>query len=53
MVLLGKSPFALAQILPFAVLGVLFLITLYTFRKGFRHYVKTGSNRYKAIGHRR
>ena len=53
MVLLGKSPFHLAQVLPFIVLGILFLITLYTFRKGFKHYVKTGSNRYKDIGHRR
>ena len=53
MVLLGKAPFDMAKVLPFIVLGVLFLITSITFQKGFKHYVKEGSNRYKAIGHRR
>lgn len=53
MILLGKPPFMLASALPFIVLGALFLITLITFKKGFKHYVKTGSNRYKSIGHRR
>ncbi len=53
MVLLDKAPFDIAYILPFIVLAILFIITFFTFRKGFRHYVKTGSNRYKDIGHRR
>lgn len=53
MILLGKPLFQFAQVLPFGVLAIIFLITLFTFRKGFKHYVKTGSNRYKDIGHRR
>ncbi len=52
MVLLGKAPFNLAHILPFIVLGTLFLITLFIFKKGFKHYVTTGSNRYTSIGFR-
>lgn len=53
MVLLGKSPFNLPHLYPVAVAGVLFIIAYFVFKKGFNHYVKTGSNRYSSMGHRR
>jgi ABC-2 type transport system permease protein len=53
MVLLGKSPFNLPHLYPVVVAGVLFILAYFVFKKGFNHYVKTGSNRYSSMGHRR
>lgn len=52
MILLGKSPFKLAFLYPVLLAGILYAITYYLFKKGFKHYVKTGSNRYISGGHR-
>lgn len=51
--LLGKPPLHLPFFYPVAVSVLLYLITTFLFKKGLRHYVKTGSNRYSARGHRR
>ena len=53
LVLLGKPPLQLTAWYPLIVAAVLFLITLTVFKKGLKHYVQTGSNRYSAVGHRR
>lgn len=52
MILLGKTPFNLPNIYPVIIAAILFTITYFVFKKGFNHYVKTGSNRYKSMGHR-
>ncbi len=51
--LLGKPPLDLPYFFPALIAGVLFIIAQIVFKKGFNHYVKTGSNRYSAVGHRR
>lgn len=53
MILLGKSPFNLPNLYPLIIACVLFIITYFVFKKGFNYYVKTGSNRYSSMGHRR
>lgn len=53
LVLLGRPPLDLPAWYPVLAAAVLFLITLKVFRKGLKHYVQTGSNRYSAVGHRR
>lgn len=53
MILLGHSPFKFANIYPILIAVILFTITYFTFKKGFKYYVKTGSNRYNSFGHRR
>jgi ABC-2 type transport system permease protein len=51
--LLGKPPAGLPSLLP--ILAALFFLTIAAvlFRKGLRHYAKTGCNRYHDRGHRR
>jgi ABC-type uncharacterized transport system permease subunit len=51
--LLGKAPLGLTPMYPLFVALALFILTLTIFKKGLNHYVKTGVNRYSAIGHRR
>jgi ABC-2 type transport system permease protein len=51
--LLGRPPLELPYIFPVTIAIALFLIAQFTFRKGLKHYVKTGSNRYLPYGHRR
>jgi len=51
--LLGKPPLGLSAIYPLAVAVLIWIIAGLALRKGFRHYGKTGSNRYTAGGHRR
>ena len=51
--MLGKPPLNLPYFFPAIVAIVLFILAQILFRKGFKHYVKTGSNRYLPYGHRR
>ena len=51
--LLGKAPLMLPSFYPVLVAGVLVLLTLLVFRKGLHYYMRAGSNRYSAVGHRR
>ncbi len=51
--LLGKPPLNLPEFFPLIIAIILFLIARTLFKKGFKHYVKTGSNRYLSYGHRR
>ncbi len=51
--LLGKPPLGLSAFFPLAVAAVLWILANWAMRKGLRHYAKTGSNRYSAMGHRR
>ncbi len=51
--LLGKSPLNLPFFYPIIIAIILFFITYKLFKKGLSYYVKTGSNRYSAVGHRR
>lgn len=51
--LLGKPPLSLPVLFPAGAAVVLFFITRFVFRKGWMHYVKTGSNRYMSQGFRR
>lgn len=51
--LLGKPPLGLTHYYPLLVAVVLVTITKKVFQKGLDHYVKVGTNRYTAIGHRR
>lgn len=51
--LLGRPPLGLPVYYPVIVAGLLFILTYAIFRKGLRYYVKTGTNRYSAFGHRR
>lgn len=53
MTLMGKTPMELPEFFPAIVAAILFLITRYIFRKGLKHYVKTGANRYVPYGYRR
>lgn len=51
--LLGRAPLNLTSWYPAVVALILFLITANFFKRGLNHYVKTGTNRYSSIGHRR
>jgi ABC-2 type transport system permease protein len=51
--LLGKSPLGFSSLLPFVTAAIIWFIAYILFRKGMRHYAKTGSFRYKSAGHRR
>jgi ABC-2 type transport system permease protein len=51
--LLGKSPLGLPAFFPLLIAACFVLAAQYLFRKGLKHYVKTGSNRYLPRGHRR
>lgn len=51
--LLGKPPLNLPFFYPVVVASILFMLTAILFRKGLNHYVKSGTNRYSAVGHRR
>lgn len=51
--LLNKPPLGLPRIYPVIIAGILFWITFSVFQKGLNYYVKTGANRYSAVGHRR
>lgn len=51
--LLGKTPLQLPAYYPLLIAAVLFFVAATLFRKGLNHYVKTGANRYSAVGHRR
>lgn len=53
LVLLGRPPLDLPVFYPFIVATLLFIVTAKLFKKGLKHYVKTGTNRYSAAGHRR
>ncbi len=50
--LLGKSSVDIAAWYPFIFAVVLWVITTYLFRKGLKHYVTKGINRYSNMGHR-
>ena len=51
--LLDKTPLQLPSYYPLLVAAALFFVATSLFRKGLIHYVKTGANRYSAVGHRR
>ena len=51
--LLGKAPLGLSALFPLLVAAVVWSLASVAFRKGIRYYVKIGSNRYSAGGHRR
>lgn len=51
--LLGKLPFGLPFFFPALMAVLLFLLSQFVFRKGMKHYVKSGSNRYLSRGFRR
>ncbi len=51
--LLGKPPLNLPTFFPVVIAIIIFLSARILFKKGFKHYVKTGSNRYLPYGHRR
>ncbi len=51
--LLNQAPFGLSRFYPIFLSLIVWLMALNLFRKGLRHYVLTGSNRYKATGFRR
>lgn len=53
LVLLGKPPLNLPYFYPMIVVIILFILTVKLFKRGLNYYVKTGSNRYSARGHRR
>jgi len=50
--LLGKPPLGLPFFLPALMAVLLFLLSQFVFRKGMKHYVKSGSNRYLSRGFR-
>ena len=52
MALLGKAPLGLPAVYPLLIATLIWAIALYGFRKGMKYYVKTGSQRYNAGGHR-
>jgi len=51
--LLGKPPLRLPYLFPAIMAVAIFIPTQFIFRKGLKHYVKTGSNRYMSQGFRR
>ena len=53
LVLLGRAPLNLPSVFPALMAVVLFITAQFVFRKGLKHYVKSGSNRYLSRGFRR
>lgn len=51
--LLGKAPLGLPFYYPAIIAIILFILSAKLFKRGLKHYVKTGTNRYSASGHRR
>lgn len=51
--LLGRPPLSLPSFFPLFIAVALFIIAQFVFRKGLKHYVKSGSNRYLSRGFRR
>ena len=51
LIILGKAPVT-ANLYPAFFAALASLMAAYSFRKGFKHYVKKGINRYVARGHR-
>lgn len=51
--LLGRAPLDLPFYYPLIIAALLFFIATKLFKRGLMHYVKAGTNRYSAIGHRR
>jgi ABC-2 type transport system permease protein len=51
--LLGKTPMGLPVLYPLIVALIIWILAALAFKKGLRYYVKIGSNRYTAHGHRR
>ena len=51
--LLGKPPLHLPYFFPAVIAAALFIAAQIFFRRGLKHYVQTGSNRYLPYGHRR
>ena len=51
LIILGKAPI-LVNIYPIVFAALLSLVAAYFFKKGFKHYVTKGINRYHAGGHR-
>lgn len=51
--LLGKPPLGLPYFYPLVIAAILLVLAQKLFRKGLKHYVKTGTNRYTDGGHRR
>lgn len=52
LILLGKTPMNPSVWLPVCVAAALISLATTFFRKGLRHYEKTGSQRYRDMGHR-
>ena len=53
MALLGKTPLGLSVFYPLLVAVIIWILAGFAFKKGLMYYVKIGSNRYFAGGHRR
>ena len=53
LILLGKAPEAYLTYYPMIFALMLALVTTYAFRKGMKHYVQKGTNRYVPFGYRR
>ncbi len=51
--LLGKPPLGFPSFYPMLMAAILYILAYIAFTKGLKHYVKTGTNRYSAVGHRR
>jgi len=51
--LFGKAPLGLPAYYPLLLAIAVWMLAAYFFRKGLRHYVKKGINRYLPTGHRR
>jgi ABC-2 type transport system permease protein len=51
--LLGKPPLGFPAFYPMLVAVILYIMAYAAFTKGLKYYVKTGTNRYSAVGHRR
>lgn len=51
--LLGKPPLGFPSFYPMLMAAILYVLAYIAFTKGLKHYVKTGTNRYSAVGHRR
>jgi ABC-2 type transport system permease protein len=51
--LLGKTPLGLPALFPLLVAIIIWALAAFAFREGLKYYVKIGSNRYFAGGHRR
>jgi ABC-2 type transport system permease protein len=51
--LLGKAPLGLPALYPLLVAVIIWTLAALAFKKGLKHYGKTGSSRYATGGHRR